>query len=130
MLAELSFWQTVAAGALQVIFTALLVAGIAAFVVKRYELEHQTRAALRETYADLLVAQRRSREASLALADAGGRGNSSSLAESATSALARHSYQFCMWYAPLGGCHDRRATSSSARTGWSAASHTCAARRV
>jgi hypothetical protein len=36
------------------------------------ELEHQTRAALRETYYQLLVAQRRSREASIKLAAADG----------------------------------------------------------
>ena len=36
------------------------------------EFEHQTRAALRETYAQFLIAQRRSREASLTLAMSGG----------------------------------------------------------
>lgn len=36
------------------------------------EFEHQTRAALRETYAQFLIAQRRSREASLTLAKSGG----------------------------------------------------------
>jgi hypothetical protein len=36
------------------------------------QLEHQARATLRETYAQLLVAQRRSREASVKLARAGG----------------------------------------------------------
>ena len=35
------------------------------------ESEHQTRAALRETYAQFLIAQRRSREASLTLAKSG-----------------------------------------------------------
>ena len=35
------------------------------------EFEHQTRAALRETYAQFLIAQRRSREASLTLAKSG-----------------------------------------------------------
>ncbi len=92
--AELDFAQTVAVGFLNAVFTALLVAGVAAVVVKRYEaltedrrqkaeatheehlqtreLEYQTRAALRETYAHFLVAQRRSRESSVALARAGG----------------------------------------------------------
>ena len=82
-LAELDFAHTVAVGFLNAVFTALLVAGVATFLVKRYEarheehlqtrgLEHQTRAALRETYAQFLVAQRRSRESSVALARAGG----------------------------------------------------------
>jgi hypothetical protein len=93
-LAELDFGEAVLLGFLNAAFTALLVAGVAAFVVKRYEalaedrrqeaearhaeqlqtkeLEHQTRAALRETYAHFLVAQRRSREISVALARAGG----------------------------------------------------------
>lgn len=88
MLADLGFWQTLAVGAFQVLITAVLVAGIAAYVVKRYELEHQTRAALRETYADLLAAQRRSREASIELARAGGAAHREELETTATNALA------------------------------------------
>jgi hypothetical protein len=88
MLADLSFWQIVAAGAFQVLLTALLVGGIAAVVVKRYELEHQTRGALRETYAQLLVAQRRLREACLDLAREGGAEGSADLQQKATSTLA------------------------------------------
>jgi hypothetical protein len=101
LLAELSFGQTVASGAINTILTALLVAGAATFIIKRYEsreadrraraaakeakgrqeaekvhderlqsqqLEYQTRATLRETYSQLLVAQRKSREGSLELA--------------------------------------------------------------
>jgi hypothetical protein len=72
MLADLSLTETVTAGALNVLFTALLVGGLAALVVKRYEARFTERAALRETYASLLKAQRESREASLDLARAGG----------------------------------------------------------
>jgi hypothetical protein len=68
-----------------------LVAGIVAFVsrlvtqhwsqqhqeqLQNKELEHQTRAALRETYDRLLVAQRRSRTASMELAHADGASDS------------------------------------------------------
>jgi hypothetical protein len=78
-LAQLNFNQTVAASFFSAAFTAILVGGVAAFVIKRYEvrasnnvkkqdLRHQTQTSLRETYARLLVAQRRSREASLQLA--------------------------------------------------------------
>lgn len=92
IVAQLDFGQTVATGALNALFTAIMVGGIAAFVIKRYEnraadrrlkaeelhderlksqeMEHQTRAALRETYAQFLVAQRRSRQASIDLAEA------------------------------------------------------------
>jgi len=63
-------------------WTSILAAGVAAlvtlavqFLTQRHqanlltrELEHQTRAALRQTYDKFLVAQRRSREASLRLA--------------------------------------------------------------
>jgi len=110
-----NFGQTVAAGALNVLFTAILVTLIGGIAVSGYQaridkrrreaeareekrrreaeareedrrreaeaqhekqlqahqLEYQTRAALRETYADFLVAQRRSREASVKLAKAG-----------------------------------------------------------
>ncbi len=109
ILAELNFAQTVAAGLLNSLFTAVFVGIIAALVVKiveqrsdrerltaeqRHEdaiqvrqLEHQTRATLRDTYAQLLVAQRRSRQTSLRLAKAGGAsGNKEFEAE----ALSRH----------------------------------------
>jgi hypothetical protein len=83
LLAELDFGQTLLAGFFNAVFAAVFVAGAAALTVKWYEgraedrrqklqLEHQTRAALRETYAQLLVAQRRSRQASVQLAKAGG----------------------------------------------------------
>jgi hypothetical protein len=52
------------------------------------ELEHQTREALRRTYAELLVAQRRSREASLRLAEAGGAAAAEPLAAEAVAAHA------------------------------------------
>jgi hypothetical protein len=82
-LAELDFGHTVAADALSALFTAVLVGLAAGLVVSWFgarhdelqqgrSLEHQTRAALRETYAQLLVAQRRSRQASLELARSGG----------------------------------------------------------
>ncbi|MFB4269191.1 hypothetical protein [Nonomuraea sp. GTA35] len=92
VLADLDFGQTVVAGALNSLFTALLVGGFAALAVARYQarasdrrraaeerheadmlarqLEYQSREALRATYAKLLVAQRRSREASLGLSKA------------------------------------------------------------
>jgi hypothetical protein len=101
MLAELDFGQTVAAGFLNALFAAFFVGGAAAIVVRWYEsraedrrqaaemqheeelqvrqLEYQTRAALRETYSLLLVAQRRSREASVQLAKAGGASESEEL---------------------------------------------------
>ena len=50
------------------------------------ELEHQTRDTLRRTYADVLVTQRRSREASLRLARAGGAAGNEGLAEAAIAA--------------------------------------------
>src|SRR5439155_1212688 len=50
------------------------------------QLEYQTRAALRETYAELLVAQRRSREASLRLANEPGPAPSGDLEVQAVSA--------------------------------------------
>ena len=83
ILAELDFEQTVAADALSALFTAVLV-GLAAGLIVRWfgarhdlrqqgrSLENQTRAALREIYAQLLVAQRRSRQASLKLARSSG----------------------------------------------------------
>jgi hypothetical protein len=52
------------------------------------ELEHQTREVLRRAYADLLVAQRRSRESSLGLAVAGGTAADQTLVETAISAHA------------------------------------------
>ncbi len=54
----------------------------------RQELEHQTRDALRQTYAQLLAAQRRSREASVQLATAGGVDGNGELAEAAIAAHA------------------------------------------
>jgi hypothetical protein len=90
VLKELSLGQTIAAGAFNAAFSALFIGLVAALLVKRYEiraaerrraadmaheeqlqhrgLEHQTRAALRDTYAGILVAQRVSRQASLELA--------------------------------------------------------------
>ncbi len=50
------------------------------------ELEHQTREALRNMYGLLLRAQRRSRELSIRLADAGGAAAEGNLAESAVAA--------------------------------------------
>jgi len=50
------------------------------------ELEHQTREALRSSYAQLLVSQRRCRQACLQLAGAGGAERSPQLAEDATAA--------------------------------------------
>ena len=50
------------------------------------EIEHQTRDVLRQTYAQLLVAQRGSREASVRLAEAGGAANDAQLAEGAIAA--------------------------------------------
>lgn len=114
IIAELNFIQTVAAGALNVLFTAVLVAGVARLLVMRFEskaaerrreadelrasrrrdaderhderlqaqqLEYQTRAALRDTYAQLLVAQRQSRQASVDLARAGGESDERRLKE-------------------------------------------------
>jgi hypothetical protein len=93
----LDFPQTIFASALDAVFTALFVGVAATFVVRWYEsradarrrqadhehedevqarqLEYQTRAALRDCYAQLLVAQRKSREASVELGRAGGSGN-------------------------------------------------------
>lgn len=50
------------------------------------EFEYQTRAALRETYAQFLIAQRRSREASLTLANSGGTPGNESMEEQARKA--------------------------------------------
>ena len=80
------------------IFTGLVAGGVAAvvtllvqFLTQRHEtnllnreLEHQTRAALRGTYYKLLVTQRRSRDASLHLAEQGGERNAPEATESAT----------------------------------------------
>lgn len=104
ILAELDFGQTVAAGALSTVLSAVVVTLGAGLIVKYYEmkaagrrqaaeareaerrrkadelfadrirsreLEYQTRAALRETYAQLLIAQRRSRQASAKVEQAG-----------------------------------------------------------
>lgn len=130
ILAELDFWETVGAGFLNVLFTAVFVGIVAALVVRSYgarmdkrlqeadqahakrlqnadqahakrlreadarhekelqkrQLEHEARAALRETYAQLLIAQRRSREASRRLAQAGGASRDQRLEREATSA--------------------------------------------
>jgi hypothetical protein len=67
VLAELDFGQTLIANAVGTGLTALLVAGLAAWVVARYQAEQDRREALRETFNLFLVAQRRSREASTAL---------------------------------------------------------------
>jgi hypothetical protein len=97
-LAQLDFGNTVATEALNALFTAVLVGLVAGLLVRVYErhaadrrrqadelhddrlqdrdLEYQTRAALRETYAQLLVAQRRSRQASAEFAKSGGESGS------------------------------------------------------
>jgi hypothetical protein len=151
-LAELDFIETVGAGFLNVLFTAVFVGIVAAVVVRRYgaridkrlqeadqahkarlqeadqahrarlqeadqahedrrreddarheerlreanvrhekelqkrQLDYEARAALRETYAQLLIAQRRSREASRKLARAGGASSDQRLETEATSA--------------------------------------------
>jgi hypothetical protein len=108
MIAELTLSETLLVGVVNVALTALLVGGLATLLVKNYEaraadqrrradqeheaglqarqLEHQTREALRETYKQLLVAQRRSREASLDLALAGGITKNAVLAKEANAA--------------------------------------------
>src|SRR5438874_11268879 len=50
------------------------------------ELEHQTLETLRRTYGQLLIAQRRSRELSVRLAEAGGTPSEANLAAAATAA--------------------------------------------
>lgn len=110
ILAQLTFFETVAAGTLNVLLTAVFVGGIATLLVKSQEdraasrrqeseklheeglqarqLEHQTLQALRENYKALLVAQRQAREAALELADAGGSSQDGDLAGAATMAHA------------------------------------------
>ena len=61
--------------------TAVLVSGFAALVLERYRQRNEARASLREIYTELLQTQRRSREASLALARAGGEKSNPQLAE-------------------------------------------------
>jgi hypothetical protein len=58
------------------------------------QLEHETREVLRRTYAELLVAQRRSREASLRLAEAGGGPGREELAREATAAHDEFIYRY------------------------------------
>jgi hypothetical protein len=106
ILAQLDFGQTVAAGAFNAFFTAALVSIVATIAVRWYDnraevlrqgarqlheeqlqkqaLEHESSSALRDTYAQLLVAQRRTRQASVLLAEAGGVKVNESLANSAT----------------------------------------------
>jgi len=55
-------------------------------VLLQRELEHQTREALRKSYTQLLVSQRRCREACVRLAEAGGAERSPDLAAKATAA--------------------------------------------
>jgi hypothetical protein len=62
----------VAAGGL----AGVLIGGFVSFLLQRGNLEYQTRASLRAIYTHVLITQRRSREASLALARAGGRAES------------------------------------------------------
>ena len=69
--------------------TAVLVSGFAALVLERYRQRNEARASLREIYTELLQAQRRSREASLALARAGGEKSHPQLAEIAVARRAR-----------------------------------------
>jgi len=88
-----TIWTGVIAGAI-----AGVVALVTNFWTQRHqmnqlnrELEHQTRAALRQTYYKLLVTQRRSREASLRLATTPSNGNSSAGEEALrTEATAAH----------------------------------------
>ncbi|MEO6700978.1 MAG: hypothetical protein ABI140_05185 [Jatrophihabitantaceae bacterium] len=87
LVAELSFVQTIGAGVISAVASALFTAGFVGIVAARFihrietrdadrrhreGLSHQTRAVLRDAYAQLLVAQRRTREASLRLARAQG----------------------------------------------------------
>lgn len=78
-LAQLDFGEALQLGLWNSFLSAIFVGIAAGLVVRWYEgrhksqlqiqqLEHQTRAALRATYSQLLVAQRRSRQASLQLA--------------------------------------------------------------
>ncbi|MFI6437280.1 hypothetical protein [Streptomyces sp. NPDC050759] len=94
---QLEFGETLAAGAVNAFVTAFFIGIVAGLIVKRYEavhelrlqtleLEHQTRAALRATYSQLLVAQRRSRQASAQLAQAGGEKSAPELATKAGTA--------------------------------------------
>lgn len=80
-LAQLDFGEALQLGIWNSLFGAIFVGVAAGLVVKWYEgrhesqlqsrqLEYQTKAALRATYSQLLIAQRRSRQASLQLATA------------------------------------------------------------
>lgn len=110
-LADLGFGQTIAVSLLGALFTAAFVGVAAEVVTRKYQdrsaarragakraherrllgrqLEHQTRAALRETYAQLLVAQRKSREASRRLSRATDPAERQQLDDEAGSALDR-----------------------------------------
>ncbi|XUL87979.1 hypothetical protein ACQ86D_15960 [Streptomyces galilaeus] len=83
-LSQLDLGETLAAGAVNAFLTSVFIGIVAGLIVKRYELRHQTRAALRATYAQLLVAQRRSRQLSIELAQAGGKSTDSTLARQAS----------------------------------------------
>lgn len=96
-LSQLNFGETLAAGAVNALLTAVFIGIVAGLIVKRYEsihelrlqtreLEHQTRVALRTTYSQLLVAQRHSRQASVQLAQAGGESSDPDLAKAAGAA--------------------------------------------
>ncbi|WP_416963009.1 hypothetical protein [Streptomyces sp. Agncl-13] len=85
-LSQLNLEETLAAGAANAFLTSVFIGIVAGLIVKRYELRHQTRAALRTTYAQLLVAQRRSRQLSIELAQADRNATDSTLAKQASAA--------------------------------------------
>jgi hypothetical protein len=85
LVAELSFGQTIGAGIISAVVSAVFTAGLVGIVAARFihriesrdtdrrhqeSLDQSTRAVLRDAYGQLLVVQRRSREASLKLAKA------------------------------------------------------------
>lgn len=108
LMADLTFEETLAAGTVNVVLTAVLIGGLATYLVKKQEdraadvrskadqrheeelqerlLEHQAREALRKTYSQLLRSQRRSRELSLELSLAGGASANPDLAAKAKEA--------------------------------------------
>jgi hypothetical protein len=83
--------------AMEVLFAGVVAAAVAALVTlwtQSRQLEHQTREAPRRTYAELLVTQRRSREASLRLAEAGGAPDHKRLTEEASAAHTEFIYRY------------------------------------
>ncbi|GAA3117094.1 hypothetical protein GCM10010449_44030 [Streptomyces rectiviolaceus] len=85
-LSQLDFGEALAIGAVNAFCAAMFIGLAAGLVVKRYELEHQTRTSLRTTYTNLLVAQRRSRQLSVMLAQTGGQATNPDLAKQAIAA--------------------------------------------